>query len=200
MKNKLLNFIFALTFVLTGAIFFTACGGGGGDKTPTPKTVQATVSVTLDFDGEDYITGYNLSFGDSGYSTGDANATDAFTVAPHETTHFDDAVLKISLKRGVNPETLGVTENYDKPFTKSVNTANYKNEVVIKMPFAENLDYSFALTEPTGIYQDYGFRIDDLELLNYKDNEALVELFDNTEIYVQDANGEGQAGWIKEAY
>lgn len=194
MKRKITIVLLSLISAICCAFGFAACVGGGNNN-PTPKTVQATVNVSCDFENEDYISEFNLSFGNSGFSTTDPNTTE-FTVEPHETINFDDAILKISLKKGFNPETLGVVEKDGKQFTTEYNTEKNKNDVIIKMPFAENIEYSFTLTAPEAIYKNIGFRLDDSRTLGYEANRALISLLNNTQVWVENADGEGHAGFV----
>lgn len=187
----------ALVCALCCAFGLAACGGGEDNSQPsvTPKIAQANVNVSFDFEIEDYIasTGHSFYFGD--WSSGWSDFTDdtVINIEPHETTHFDDAALKITFKSGYNLETLGITEKDGKPVTREYDT-QYNNTIIIKMPFDENLDYSLTLTAPDAIYETVGFEVDEQSGLENISSGAYLNLLTNTQVYVND--NEGHAGFV----
>lgn len=201
MKRKLLILLLAVTAIVTGAIGFAACGGGG-DETPSIE-VYSSVTFKCDFKDKDYVTRFRLDFAgslttyDPDYilHEDDWDGTWQFQIGPHYTTSREDAKFTISLKYGYDPETLGISEKDGKEFTKSENGSGV---VVITIPFAANIDYNFTFTAPEPVYDKVGFRIDNQNALEGVTDPVLLNLLTNTQVWVADAVTEGEGATYSE--
>lgn len=198
MKRKLLILLLALTAVITGAFGLAACGGD--DNNPSPVEAGAYVTFKCDFEDKDYITKFRLVFADVGVMDYD----------PVNTWHEDnwdgtvnlyawgysysreDAKFTISLKNGYDPDTLGIVEKDDKPFTKQSTTVQGTDHITVTIPFAENIDYNFTFTAPEPYTDEVGFRVADSRDLENITDPVLVNFLSNTQVWVENAVEEGE--------
>ncbi len=91
MKNKLLSFIFAFTFILTAGFYLTACGGGGGDNKPQKQAMGIEASLT-DTSNDFIATGRKTYDEDFSLSASD------FTVAVNYDDGSKENVTNFTLK------------------------------------------------------------------------------------------------------
>lgn len=191
MKKTILGVILALVTVFAGAIGLAACNGGGDDEQYIEA--QASINLNCDFETSDYISSFRLNFVGCVTSCDGSSVIGGqyeLTTWPTQTSKKEDAVLRITLKQGYAPETLGIVEQNGKAFTKSTTTELGKGVVIVTIPFAENIAYDFTFTAPEPIYNNVGFRIEDATVLEQVETGALLDLLSGTQVWVENADGD----------